>query len=207
EILPRYLERCLHRLGAAGNEIHVCEPRGRVRRELVGERLGDLGGEKAGVRVFEPVELRAHRRKHVRVPVPETGDSRAAARVEVAPPFGVDQVHALAAGRDRIGVAQIAVHDMSHCGLLLGPPDAAYAPSSRSSRSDLAIAASARCPPCAAISAASTSAAANAAVMAWKKDGLSVEMTMLCFALRASGESALSVSATTATPRPAAYFA
>ena len=85
-----------------------------MRRELVGKRLGDLGGEEAGVRVLEPLELRAHRRKHSGVPVPETGHGRTAARVEVAPPLGVDQVHALAAGRDRIGVAQIAVHDMSH---------------------------------------------------------------------------------------------
>ena len=103
-VLARHLQRRLDRLRAAGDEIDVREIAGRVRCELVGERLGGRGSEEAGVRVLKPLELRAHRGEHLRMLVPEAGHRRATARVEVALALRVDQVDAFAACRYRIAV-------------------------------------------------------------------------------------------------------
>ena len=83
EVLARHLERRLDRLRAAADEVDVAHAGGRVRDQLVGQRLGDLGGEEARVRVGEPVDLRVHRREHVGVAVAEAGHRGAAAGVEV----------------------------------------------------------------------------------------------------------------------------
>src|ERR1700681_769498 len=91
EILPRHLERGLDRLRSTGDEIDLGHARRRVRDQLVRQFLGDLGGEETGVAIGEAVELRMHRRDDRRVLVSQTRDRRAAACVEVAPSFIVDE--------------------------------------------------------------------------------------------------------------------
>ena len=61
EILPRHLQRRFDRLRAAADEIDVREPVRRILDQRVGQSLGDLGGEEAGVGVGELVELRMQR--------------------------------------------------------------------------------------------------------------------------------------------------
>ena len=85
EVLARHLQRRLHALRAAGDEVGVAGAGRRLPDQVGGELLGDLGGEEAGVRVGELVDLRMHRGDDVRMPVAEAGDGGAAGGVDVLP--------------------------------------------------------------------------------------------------------------------------
>ena len=119
EVLARQLERGLHRLRAARHQVDVVEPLRRVLGEAVGQRLGHVGGEEAGVRVRDRVDLGVHRRQHVGVRVPETRHRGAAARVDVALSLSIDQLDALAGDCDRRRGAKAAMHHMAHVGILI----------------------------------------------------------------------------------------
>src|SRR3954469_14894428 len=83
EILPRHLERRLHRLRAAADEIDVTSAGGTVCNQVRAQLLGNLRGEKARVRVGKLVELRMHGGEHVRMTMPEARHRRAAGRIDV----------------------------------------------------------------------------------------------------------------------------
>ncbi len=119
-VLPRELQRRLDRLRAAGDEIDTGQIAGRMGREQIGQRLGGLAGEEAGVGEGEPVELGFGRRCHVGVAVPETGDGGAAGAVEIALAGGIDEVAALARHRGLHGGARMAREDMAHQDILPG---------------------------------------------------------------------------------------
>ena len=114
EILARELERGLDRLRAAADEKNVTDPLRGVGDEIVGQFLGNLGREEAGMRVSEPVELLTHRRQHVRMRMPQAGHRRAARGVDVLLARGVADDDALAARGDRIGMADLAMKDTGH---------------------------------------------------------------------------------------------
>ena len=114
EILARHLERRLDRLRTAADEIDMAQPGRRVLDQAVGEALGGFGGEESGVRIGEGVELFAHGGEHVRVPVAKARDGRAARRVEIAAPVGVDDLDARAGNRDRHVNICSAVQNMRH---------------------------------------------------------------------------------------------
>ena len=56
EVLARHLERRLDRLGAAGDEVDPVDAGGRARDQMVGQLLGRLAGEEAGVGIGQPLE-------------------------------------------------------------------------------------------------------------------------------------------------------
>ena len=113
EILSRQLERCLDAFRAAGYEVHVRHFARSMGDELVAQRFGGVGREKARVCVFQPVELAAHRRQHGGMTVAEARHRGAAAGVEIAVPALVDKVDPLAADRSRIILAKRAMQDMA----------------------------------------------------------------------------------------------
>ena len=76
-------------------------PCGRVGDQPVGELLGDLGGEEAGMGIGELVELLVQGRGHRGMAVAQAGHRRAARGVDVALAGGIDDLDALAAGGDR----------------------------------------------------------------------------------------------------------
>ena len=114
EVLARHLERRLDRFRAAADEVGVAHASGRAADQLVGQRLGDVGGEEAGVRVGDAVDLRVHRGAHVGMAVAERRDRGAAGGVEVLAPFAVDDRHALGRDGGRRGLAQAAMQDVAH---------------------------------------------------------------------------------------------
>ncbi len=57
EILPRHFQRRLDRFRSAAHEVGVADAGGGVGDQAVGEFLGDLGGEEAGMGIGELVEL------------------------------------------------------------------------------------------------------------------------------------------------------
>ena len=96
EILPRELQRRLDRLRSAADEERMAEALRRVRDEVVGKLFGGLRGEEAGMRVFEPVELRAHGRDDVGMRMAEAGHRGAAGGVDIFLAGGVADEDALA---------------------------------------------------------------------------------------------------------------
>ena len=80
----------------------------------MGELLGGLAGEEAGVRVGERAGLFLHRPHDVRMAVPEAGDGGAARGVDIAAPIGIIEMHARAAHGDRIFRMNGAMKDMGH---------------------------------------------------------------------------------------------
>ena len=111
-VLARHLQRRLHRLGAAADEVGVAHAGRGVMHQLGGQRLGHLGGEEAGVRIGQPVDLRVHGGDHVRVAMPQARDGGAAGGVDVAPAGAVDQVHAFSAHGHGRCLAQRTVEDV-----------------------------------------------------------------------------------------------
>ena len=114
EILARELERGLDRLRSAADVEDVTDARRRVGDEIVGQLLGDLRREEAGMRIGEPVELLVHRRQHVRMRVPEAGHRRAGRGIDVLLAGAVADDDALAAYGDRIGMAGLTMKDLGH---------------------------------------------------------------------------------------------
>jgi hypothetical protein len=74
----------------------MAQARGRALDQVVGQRLGRLGGEEAGVGVAQPLDLGMHRGDHRGMAVAEARDRRAARGVEVTPALVVDDEGAVA---------------------------------------------------------------------------------------------------------------
>ena len=117
EVLARHLQRRFHGFGAAGDEIHVADAGRRTFHKHLGQLLGHLGGEKAGVRIRQLVELRMHRRPHRRVAVAQTGHGGAARGIDVAAALRVGDEHALGAGRHRQAGGRLAVQNVGAGGV------------------------------------------------------------------------------------------
>src|SRR5262249_54243790 len=83
EIWARELERGLDRLRPATDEKDAADARRGVSDEVVGQRLRHPCCEEARMRIFESVELLAHRRQDVRMRRAQTGHRPAARGVDV----------------------------------------------------------------------------------------------------------------------------
>src|SRR3546814_20360192 len=83
--------------GTAAHQVDVIQPVRRVGDQAVGQALGDLGGEDAGVGVGQLVELVMQRRQHGRVAVPEAGHRGATRSVEKGLAVGVEDLAAFVA--------------------------------------------------------------------------------------------------------------
>ena len=70
EILARELERGLDRLRPAAHEKNVADAGRGMGDQIVGQFLCHLRGEKTRMRIGQRVELRAHRRQHLRCECP-----------------------------------------------------------------------------------------------------------------------------------------
>jgi len=114
EILAREFERGLDRLRAAADEKDAADARRGVSDEVVGQCLRNLRREEARMRICKPVELFAHCCQDIRMRMAQTGHRRAARGVDVFLPRGVADGDAIAACGDGIGMAGLAVEDMSH---------------------------------------------------------------------------------------------
>ena len=116
EILPRQLERHLHRLGAAADEGDPAgpEPGRRPRDQMRRQLLRRVAAEEAAMRVRQTPDLLLHRRDHGGVGMAEAGDGGAARRIEVAPPLRVDQMNPLSARGAARRVVKVAMQDSAH---------------------------------------------------------------------------------------------
>jgi len=114
EVLARELQRRFDRLGTAGNEIDLVQPLRRMRDEVLGQRLGHVRREEAGVGVGELVDLLVHRSQHVGMRMAQAGDGGAAAGVEVTLAVGIDDVHALRRDCPRRHVRELPMDDAAH---------------------------------------------------------------------------------------------
>ena len=87
KILPRHLQRGFHRLGATTDEIDLrigrVQAAGGRGNQQIRQLFGDAGGEEAGVRVGDLLNLRVHGGAHVRVAVAQARDGCAARGVDV----------------------------------------------------------------------------------------------------------------------------
>ncbi len=114
EVLPGHLQCGLDRLGAARHEVRVTDP-GRCRGDQRGRQLlGDVGGEKRGVRIADPLGLRLDRLDHGTVAVPQARHRGATAGVQVPLAVLVDQVGAVAGDHARVGAAGLPMQDAGH---------------------------------------------------------------------------------------------
>src|SRR3546814_2961498 len=104
--------------GTAAHQVDVIQPVRRVGDQAVGQALGDLGGEEAGVGVGQLVELVMQRRQHGRVAVPEAGHRGATRSVEIGLAVGVEDLAALGADSDRQRLMDGAMQDVGHALLL-----------------------------------------------------------------------------------------
>src|SRR5258708_12431767 len=95
EVLPRELERRLHRLRTAGSEVHLVERLRYAVDQRIGERLHRLVAEERGVSEGQGCELPPDRVDHCTIGVPETGHRAAPRSVDVAPPFAITQINTL----------------------------------------------------------------------------------------------------------------
>jgi hypothetical protein len=110
----REFERGLDRFRPAADEKDAADARRGVSDEVVGQCFRNLGREEAGMRICKGVELFAHRCQDIRMRMAQTGHCRAARGVDVVLPRGIADGDALAACGDGIGMAGLAVEDMSH---------------------------------------------------------------------------------------------
>ena len=97
KILPRHLQRGLDRFRAAADEIDVIEASRRILDQAIGQLLGDIGREEAGMGIGEPIELLVQRRQHIGMAVAEAGNRGAAGCVDIGFAVAVEQLDALAA--------------------------------------------------------------------------------------------------------------
>ncbi len=106
EVLPRHLQSGFHGLRAARHEIGVRNALRGVRYQPLGQPLGYLGREEAGVGIGQRVDLRMHGGLDVRMIVPQAGDRGAAGSVEIGAAGVVVDPYALAADGDGGRLAQ-----------------------------------------------------------------------------------------------------
>ena len=114
EVLARQLERGFHRFGAAADEVDVAQPRGRARRQMLGQLFRRFTGEEAGVCVGELVDLAVQRRRHVRVAMAQARHRGATARIQITLTGRVDQPDPFAPHRAWRCDAQVAMDDVRH---------------------------------------------------------------------------------------------
>src|SRR5262245_64803093 len=114
EILARELERALDSVRDAADEKGLAHALGRVRHGIVRQLLGNLGREKARMRVGEAVELLAHRRQDIGMRMAETRYRRATRGIDIVLARGVADGGAAAARGDGIGMADLAMQNMGH---------------------------------------------------------------------------------------------
>ena len=114
EVLARQLERGFVGLRSAGDIVDLGHAVRRAGNQVVGQGLRGFAGEERGVRVGQPVELVLDRLDHRRMVVPEAGHGGPGGGVQIALAVAVDDVEALAADRDRIGLLGVAVKDVAH---------------------------------------------------------------------------------------------
>ena len=160
EILPRHLERRFDRFRPTAHQIGVADALGGVGDQAVGEFLGHVGGEEAGMGIGELVELLVQGRRHRWMAVPQAGHRGATRRVDVALAGGIDDFDAPAAGGDRQVSADLAMQDMGHA-FSRCPRRGRCTPNAESCASVCSSAASALLPPRPATRAARISATAS----------------------------------------------
>jgi hypothetical protein len=114
ETLTCQLERRLDRLRAAADEEHMLDALWRVRYEIVGQCLGDRRGEKAGVGVFECIELRTHGGEHARMRMAQTRDRRTAGGIDVFLSVRVAEHNAASAHRAGVAMIDLPMQDVGH---------------------------------------------------------------------------------------------
>ena len=123
KILSRHFQCCFDRFRSIADKIGVADACGRTRHQRLGERLGDLGGKEAAVRIREFFQLRAHRRQYVRVAVAEARYRRTTGCVDIFASVAVVKIDALAAhshGQVDGGVAlENTGHEVPVCMLFL----------------------------------------------------------------------------------------
>ena len=71
-------------------------------------------GEEARVRVRDTIDLRVHRREHLRMGMAEARHRGPSAGVEVAPAVGGDDLHSASARRERRNTPETAVKNVCH---------------------------------------------------------------------------------------------
>ena len=74
-ILPRQFQRSFHCFGSTGNEVDPLQPLGRKFHQFVSQSFGRGRGEKTGMGEGHIIKLRLDRRCHMRIAMPQTGNS------------------------------------------------------------------------------------------------------------------------------------
>ena len=114
EILACHLQSRFDGLGTAADEECPVERAGRPLGEFCGQAFNRIVGEIAGVGEGDLFQLIGNGLLHPAIGVPQTGDRRAAAAVEIFPPGGVVDIDAVAMGHRRHGARERAVENMAH---------------------------------------------------------------------------------------------
>ena len=83
KILSRQFQCGFHGLGAARQKIHLIQARRGMGRQVIGQGLRNLRGEKARVCVGQLVDLGVHGRQHIGMGMTQAGNSRSAACVQI----------------------------------------------------------------------------------------------------------------------------
>ena len=112
EVLPGHLQGRLDRLGATTDEVHVAHAGGCGADQQVGQLLGHLGGEEAGVGIGQLIDLAVHGRDDVGMTMAQTGHRSTTAGVDVGTAFGITQPDALPADGHRRTFGKLAMKDV-----------------------------------------------------------------------------------------------
>jgi hypothetical protein len=113
----RHLQRRLDGFGAPADQVGVADACRGMRHQVVGQRLGHLGGEETGVCIGQAVDLRMHGGQHVGVAMAQAGHGGATAGVDVGAALGVKDLHALGPHGHRQGGGQLAVQHVGGGGV------------------------------------------------------------------------------------------
>ena len=172
KILPRQLDAGFDRFRSAADEIGVAEAAGFIADQPVGQRLGRLRREKAGMGISELRRLPGDGLDHARMLMSETGNGGAAGAIENPAAILGNEPHAVAADGLRRCFAQASMQHAAVAGAHdIQPFSATYCDiaarrASVSSRRRFAPA-----PPSANVTAASDCAIAIAPVRLGKNPG------------------------------------
>src|SRR5262245_1644801 len=107
-ILPRHLQCAVHLLRSAATVKDARQPGRRVADQIVCQQFRRLIIEKKRVREFELRNLVLYRANHRGFAMPQAGNTRAAAGVQITPTFAVNDVWAIpfyGDGKFNIGVS------------------------------------------------------------------------------------------------------
>jgi hypothetical protein len=111
EILSRHLQRRLNGFRAAGDVIDMADSGRCAADQMVGQLLGRLGGEEAGMGISQLAGLFLHGAGYVRMAMAKAAHRRAAGGVDVTLAGGILDIDPLAADGDRIFVIDDAMQD------------------------------------------------------------------------------------------------